>query len=84
MVKYYDLKLNPVVKEIVDLYIDVDPRKRFDATSTLLKDCIHVKLDEILDFFENELKNDNNFQRLINSKYKKVKEILEKNLRYSI
>jgi len=83
MVKHYDLKLNPIWKDIVDLYNEVDPRKKYNTASALLKEVIEIKLDKILDYFENEFKKDNIFQELLENKYKNVKEILDKSLRYS-
>ncbi|HEA70399.1 hypothetical protein LCGC14_0930810 [marine sediment metagenome] len=85
MTKDYTLKLEDLVKKIVDAYneIDIFPIK-YNATSKRLKPVIYKEVNRMLDFLEKE-KKDNNpvlIKLLKKEHYKGVSEMIERNKRF--
>ena len=85
MPEKYDLKLNPIIKKIIDLYLIINPdplsQRRF--ASDHLRLLIHGEVNRILDYLNTEKENNPKVKEILQKKeYKEVLKALETNSRF--
>ncbi len=83
MSKKYDLKLNYVIKLIVDLYNESDPLGKHNTASSYIKPLIYKEINKLLDYLDEERKKNRKLEGLLKEeRFKEVLEILELKKRY--
>jgi predicted DNA-binding protein len=65
MGKKYNLKLSPIIKKIVDLYIDFAPINRGNTAAAYLRPAIHETVNRMLDFLKDELEHNEDLQKAL-------------------
>ncbi len=85
MPEKYDLKLNPMIKKIVDLYliINPDPLSQLKFASDHLRLVIHEEVNRILDYLQSERKKNPKIEELLKKKENsEILKALEKESRF--
>jgi hypothetical protein len=80
--KKYDLKLSPIVKLAINLFLEVNPDPsgiKVDAAKHL-RPLIHKEVNKILDFLDSKRKTNEELRKMLEKEeYKSVLQLLESN-----
>jgi len=83
MSRKYNLKLSPIIKQIVDIYNEVDPLQRYNAASAYLRPYVYKEINRILDELESRRKKEADVDKVLKKEGNKdILELLDKEIRF--